>query len=486
MFYDLLEISANRSPGKLAIVDRGLVYSYEALLSLVSDRERLLRHEGVGHLDTVAIQLPNSAEWIATFLAADRIGATVLPLDPSLKAQEVESYCIRAGVEALVRQSSPTPGTDEARPPMISSVPQFDIVRLAANPGRRPHDGEHGQLACQEPRLLFLSSGSTGLPKIVPRAVAQADAHRRLSQAGLPRIPTDVVLAVLPFCHTLGLLRVVVVTLAEGATLVVEQYSPRISAATIARSRVSVFMATPLMLRLLVETEFHPVPDFSSLRVVGSGGAALSAAAARAFEGKFGAPVESFYGSAETGPIAHARATERTEEAGWVGRPYDAVRVEIWDSSGSPQEAGVPGQIAVRSPAAATSYLDEPDATERTFRRGYVLPGDRGCLKRDGHLFVLARERPMINVAGKKVSPAEVEACLLSHPGVAEAFVVAERAESGVDRVKALVVPTKPVTVSELREFCRQRLADFKVPRQILLVKDVRRGPLGKPRLGES
>jgi long-chain acyl-CoA synthetase len=481
MLYDLLAQSASHFPGKPAIVDGGTAYSYDRLLALVGDWERRLQKEGFGPSETVVMQLPNSVEWVAAFFAAERMGATILPLDPSLKAPEVELYCAHAGASARLCQRAATPGLNEAGPHGGSRVP-VEVMRMAARP-ERPAAGAHrDQPAGQRPLLLFLSSGTTGLPKLVPKTTAQVAAQLRLCQVGLPRRETDVVLCVLPFFHTLGLLRILAVTLAEGAALVIEPFSPRGTAATIERQRVSVFMGTPVMIRLLVETEFERLPDFSSLRIVASGGAALAPAVARAFEDKFGVPVESLYGSTESGPVACARPEDMVEEPGWVGRPYAGVTVEIWDSSGKPLGPGVPGEIAVRSAASASSYLDDPDASERTFQRGYVLPGDTGYLNKDGHLFLLARKRPMINVAGEKVSPAEVEACLLSHPCVAEALVVADPAGSGTEWVKALVVPAAPVTVPELREFCRLRLADFKVPRQIVLVKEIPRGPLGKPR----
>lgn len=486
MLYELLAQSASRFSEKPAIVAGGTVYSYQRLLALVGDRERRLRKEGIGSLETVAVQLPNSVEWVAAFFAAQKIGATVLPLDPSLKPPEVELYCERAGVNARICHLAAPLGLDEAGGHGGSLALPVDIIRMDTKRGRRVPGAPQGHTGGERPLLLFLSSGTTGLPKIVPKNAAQTDAHRRLCGGGLQYSKADMVLAVLPFFHTLGLIRTLVNALAEGATLIIEPFSPRGTAATVERWRVSTVLATPLMLRLLVETEFPRAPDFSSLRIAASAGAALSPAVAGAFEDKFGVPVESFYGSTETGPVAHARPENRIAEAGWVGRPYAALTVEIWDSSGRPLEAGAPGEIAVRSSASASSYLGDPEASARTFRRGYVLPGDVGYLNKDGHLFLLARKRAMVNVAGEKVSVTEVEACLLSHPRVAEALVVAEQASGGTEWVKALVVPAAPVTILELREFCRLRLADFKVPRQIVLVKEIPRGPLGKPALAPS
>jgi acyl-coenzyme A synthetase/AMP-(fatty) acid ligase len=115
------------------------------------------------------------------------------------------------------------------------------------------------------------------------------------------------------------------------------------------------------------------------------------------------------------------------------------------------------------------------------FKGGRVFTGDVGRIDEAGHLFILGRARPMLNVAGKKVSPAEVEACLRTHPRVAEVLVVGAEAARADQKVQAFVVPAGSVTAQELTDFCRQRLADFKVPRQIVFVEDLSRGAMGKP-----
>ncbi len=179
-------------------------------------------------------------------------------------------------------------------------------------------------------------------------------------------------------------------------------------------------------------------------------------------------------------PAALARPGGRAGEPGWVGKAYSGVTIEVWDRSGNPVRAGVTGEVAVKGPANSTCYLGDPAASAVTFRNGYVLTGDIGFQNQAGDLFVLGRDKPMINAAGKKVSPAEVEACLRSHPSVADALVLGARAPDGDEKVQALVVPAGDVTALALQDFCGRKLAAFKVPRQVVFVKNLSRGAMGK------
>lgn len=297
----------------------------------------------------------------------------------------------------------------------------------------------------------------------------------------LPYSENDRVLAVLPFSHSFGLFNVLLASLAAGATLHIAPFSPRETAATIERARITVLPAGPFMFRMLSETEFRTVPDFSSVRLAVSTGSALSPAVALRFREKFGIGLAQCYGATEAGPIAVARPEERVDRPGWVGTPCAGVAVEIWDPAGKRLGLCEEGEVAVKSAAATCCYIGDAEASEDVFRNGYVLTGDMGCMDEAGRLFVLGRKRPMLNVAGKKVAPYEVEACLRMHPSVADVTVVGAATADGDERVKAFVVPAGEVTSVELQEFCGKRLADFKVPRQVVFVNSLSRGHMGKP-----
>jgi len=482
MWYQDLTSAAGAQSCKPALVQGDRTVSYGQLFQASEALAASLERGGLCSGQTAAMWMPNSIEHAIALLAIARIGAAALVLDPALKADEIARYDRRAGAVMLLHEprdsvaARPPPGAGGQDVPVLA-VPSCDVLCLEAG----------GALA-QTPRpaseahaFLLLSSGTTGPAKIVPKTVAQATGALRVFSDTLPYNAGDRILGVLPFCHSFGLFNVLLASLRAGATLYIERFSPRPTAAAIARHRITVLPATPFMVRMLAETDFRTAPDFSSVRLAVSAGSALSAAVVRRTREKFGIGVAQSYGTTESGPITIARSEDCVDAPGWVGTPYAGVTVEIRDSSGVPLGADLDGAVVVRSPANASCYLGDAEKSAATFDGGWVLTGDIGRLSKAGHLFVLGRTKRMINVAGKKVAPAEVEACLRSHPSVAEALVVADRAPDGGERVKALVVPAGEASVRQLQEFCAARLADFKVPRQIVFVEDLAAGRMGKP-----
>ena len=474
MMYELLARTASSFTDRPAVSEGGRALAYSGLLNVVDALSRHLGDLGLGPGQTVAVQMPNSIECIAALLALSRLGAVILPLDSSLKHEEVERYCRRAEAGALLRGSGEPGRTPEGGLRVFPLPPAEALSQWAHSAARQPETSSPAPHRGDQNLVLLLSSGTTGIPKIVPKSVAQGEAELRLLGPALRYSTEDRVLAVLPFCHSFGLFNVMLAAMAGGACLYVEPFAPRSAAATIEAARITVLPATPFMFHILSETNFRSRPDFSSVRLAVSAGSALSPAVAGRFQEKFGVAIAQSYGMTETGPVCLGRA-------GSVGRPYPGVMVEIWDPEGHPVADGASGEIAVKSPANSFSYLGDPEADAATFQRGYVLTGDIGYRNEAGDLFIQGRRKPMLHVAGKKVSPAEVEACLRSHPRVADVLVVGVKTPDGVsDSIKALVLPAGDVTMLELQEFCGKRLAAFKVPREIVLVKNVSGGALKK------
>jgi len=473
MLMTLLCHGAARMSKKAAIVDAGRTLSYRQLHDAAEAAGRYLRTKGLGPGQTVATQIANSVAFAVAVAAADYLGLANLILDPGLKAEESERYCRRAGVASVIR----APVTSHNSPPDGLSV-----LPITPPEGSRRKDGSYmaHDSRLKESRssqwgFLLLSSGTGGAPKIVPKTEKQAAAALEAYSSALPYYETDRVLAVLPFFHSFGLYNVLVTSIAAGATLYVEQFTPRETSAAIERNRITVLPATPFMIRMLSATEFKKVPDFSSVRLAVSAGSALPEETQRLTRTKLGLEVVQSYGTTESGPIAIARPDRKAHDAGWVGVGYPGVTIEIRGTSGNRVAPGVDGEIAVKSPGNTSRYLDNSKSSAVAFQGQWVLTGDTGHLNEAGELFVLGRKRRLVNVAGKKVAPAEVEACLRAHGSVADALVLPEKVPEGGERVKAIVVPAGEVSARQLQEFCMERLADFKVPRRILFVESLPR-----------
>jgi long-chain acyl-CoA synthetase len=477
--WESLARSADSSAQKPALIQEGLTLTYAELLDATAAMVALLRREGLRPADTVAIQVPHSVDCVVSLLASMRLGTTVLVLDTSLKQQAVARSCAQAGAGLLLTGPDGEGAPLEGGPRRLV-VPPVQGLRGAARRSADLQDLRAGSDAAAGSDFLLLSSGTTGPPKLVHRLAGTMEAAARIHAARFRYGPGDKTLAMLPFCHSFGLGNVLLGTLTYGGTMVLAPFSPRQTAATVERERITVLPATPFMFHMLADTAFHRRPDFSSVRLAAAVGSALSPAIAARFKEGFGVGISESYGATETGPVALA-GPELSAVAGCLGKPYPGIEVQIWDASGGRLGPGEPGEIVVKSPAAACEYLGDPEASAGKFRHGYVLTGDSGRLDEAGNLFVTGRMKPMVNVAGKKVAPAEVEACLRSHRGVAETLVVAGSGGEGAEWVKALVVPLGDVTAAELREHCAARLAAFKVPREVVFVESLASGLMHKP-----
>lgn len=450
-----IQKAAETHRDRTALVLNDVTTTYGQLLTAVESASMRLEAAGLAAGGTLAVRMEPVAGSVAHMLAGMRLGARILPLDPLLKADEIS----RAGQQAggmLVASAAGVEGwvgNAEGSP--------------AADAGRAGAPGES----------LFLSSGTVGLPKLVLRTPVQMDALMKIYVDDFPRLPSERLLAAMPMCHAHGFCNGLLASLLYGAAFYAVPIEPRALAETIERERINMVLAPPFILHVLNETRFRTEPDCSSVRFFLTGGSAISPAVVRKFTERFGIDLTLSYGATEAGTVACGVPENLEFDQGWVGHPHRGVAVEVWDEAGRPASPPQEGAIAVRSPAVASGYLGWED---KAFRDGWFVTGDIGRFDANGNLYVLGRRRPMINVAGKKVSPLEVELCLRSHPAVAEVVVTASESAAG-ERVKACVVRMADVTAAELRQHCGARLAEYKVPREIEFVTSLAKGPMGKP-----
>jgi long-chain acyl-CoA synthetase len=470
MLTELLEGVAARFGDRVALAcDQGEI-TYGELRSRASGLSAWLAERGVEPQSTVGVSMAPGPHSVVALFALGRLGCRVLLLDPGLKPAEVVGYCSRAGAAVLLQ------------PPGVLATPEQEEVEVWELPEPAAEAGPPPP-AAGAPVLLFLSSGTSGPPKIVMRTASQTAAAVRNFTDTVELTPEDRILAVLPFFHTFGLANVLLGGLSAGATLMPGRFAPRDTLRQIAQERVTVLPATPFMFRLMAATRVEPVPDMSSVRLAISAGSALAPAVRQAFLDRYGIGVRQSYGTTESGPVALTDAEGDDGGPACVGRLYEGVQVAIVGTDGRPVDEGDSGAVAVLSEANASGYLYAGPAAAGVFRDGMVYTGDVGRIDSEGRLHILGRNRPLLNVAGKKVAAAEVEACLRGHPAVTDVVVMGEPASDGSDIIKAVVSVASPVDAGDLRAFCAERIADFKVPRRIEFVDSLSTGPMGKANL---
>ncbi len=360
-----------------------------------------------------------------------------------------------------------------------------------------PWDLSRAVLACRDAApvplppgtaVLKLTSGSTGVPRAVAVSARQlaADTVQILRTMGVPA--GAVTLAAIPLTHSYGIGSCLVPLLLAGTPLVLPGSAlPAVLAGALERARVEHFPAVPAMVRALAG--LGRIPPLPLLRVCLSAGAPLPPADAGAFFAATGHKVHVFYGSSECGGITYDRSARPVHEEGAVGTPMVRVAVRVVGEDGVPLPAGQPGRIEVLSRAAALGTVPG-ESGEGVLRPGRFLTGDLGVVRQDGDLVLTGRVADVINVAGRKVHPAEVRAVLEGIPGVRAAAVLGVDAPARGHVVAAAVVLAggSTLTCRDILAVCRRALAPHKVPRRMAIVAELpanERGKLDRRKLSE-
>jgi long-chain acyl-CoA synthetase len=440
-----------------------------------------LASTGLGQGDPVALVLPNVPEFAVAFFAVARLGGVVVPLNPQFKEAELDFHFREAGVRAVVtdQQTLDTCRRIVAewddRVQILSAVDHLiDTNSVGAEDAGSP-DAE---------AVFQYSSGATGRPKRVPRTHGQLRVEADSVVATAAIDPDDVIFCTIPLFHSYGMGCCLLAAVRAGATLVLAQDAhPFILKrdqvlAELERERATVFPAVPFTFRLLAETAGSA--DLSALRLCISAANALPRSTFDAFERRFGIPIRQMYGLTEAGAVTLNLDEDPRTTATSVGHPLEGVEVAIIDDAGEELEAGRNGEVVIRSLAMTRGYAGMDDLNRQAFREVGYLSGDRGRLDEDGRLFITGRKKLLIDVAGDKVDPIEVEDVLAVHPKVGEVVVVGVPSNvDGEELIKAVVVARRECQERELIRYCRERLADYKVPHHVEFRKEIPRSPAG-------
>jgi long-chain acyl-CoA synthetase len=332
------------------------------------------------------------------------------------------------------------------------------------------------------PVMFQFSSGSTGTPKRIARTHLKILQELDALVNTLQETPQDRFLGVAPFSHVNGLMRTMLSSFRAGATLYPAAFERHRVAELIERERLTVFISVPFMFITLAQTRFERAPDFSSLRLCVSASAPLPLKYNREFRDKFGVFIRQLYGSTETGTMSVNLGGDIENTLDSVGAPLPGVSFAIADSDDNRLSAGAVGQVLVSSPWAIEGYDDLPELNAKVFRAGFFYTGDLGRLDTEGRLYLQGRLKFLINKGGFKIDPREVEEVLEAHPGIEQVAVVGVPTSYGDDKVKAVIVRRLPCTEVELAEFCRGKIADFKIPSVFEFREELPTSPTGKLR----
>ncbi len=470
MLYKHFYTQVQEYPHKVAVVCGNQDLTFSELNSQVNSIALRLGEEGMGKGKVIATSLPAGIELIATMLASFKIGACLLPLNSKFTDTEITDYLSRSEASLVVALTEEI--TRIASLSVELSTIAFESIDTADGNSVVEDDD------AQAPGLVLFSSGSTGKAKQVVRTYRQLIAeYEAFTQTALVDA-TDVFLCSVPLHHAHGFSNAFMASLLNGAKLVITpgEFNPRSVIRALEKHAVTVYPSATFMLKMLASTRLKQQPDLSQLRLVFTAGAPLADEIREALQQTLTVTACQLYGSTEAGAIA---LNIGDAPAYSVGRPLKGYVVSIINEDGMECPPGVEGDIVVQSPSAATEYKNNPDASAETFIEGNYVTGDIGFKNVHGDLFITGRKKQLINVAGLKVDPIEVEKVLMALEPVREVVVLGKPDSDYGEVVKAVVV-ADDLTEGDVVAHCKANLAEYKWPKMIEFRSEIPRSPLGK------
>jgi long-chain acyl-CoA synthetase len=445
-----------------------------------------------GHV--VAIQLPNVPEFLTAYFGALKAGMTVLPVNPLLKAAELEHQLTDSGASIMVGFAGLhaeaakacelvglplyLAGDAAARPD--GALPLSDLMSAGplAEPGGAIWPGDADDTA-----VLIYTSGTTGKPKGAELTHFLLYMNCTISGQLFGARPDDVTLAVLPFFHVFGLSSVINVSVRYGGCLsIVPRFEPRAVLDAIEADKCTVIAGVPTMLHALAQLDVSG-RHVAALRVAVSGGASLPEDVMRTFEGKYGIEVLEGYGLSETGSTSSFnRPGDRKPLS--VGKPIWGVQMRIADNNDEPLAPGRDhiGEIQISGHNVMKGYRNRAEATASALAGGWLHTGDLGYVDEDGFYFIVDRTKDLVIRGGYNVYPREIEEVLFAHPGILEAAVIGKPDDRLGEEVVAVVVLREGASLdaAQIIAYCRERLAAYKYPREVRFRAELPKGPSGK------
>ncbi len=474
----------NTAPGNstaVIIPETATAVTYDSLRRQVMGMAEDLAGIGIQRGDRVANVLPNGLPTIVAFLAG-AVAGTAAPLNPAYRFDEFAFYLEDTSAKVLL---VPEEGAEEARraaehlkiPVYAVQMDDKGHVSIVDAPKRVPVIPP----SPDDVALVLHTSGSTGRPKRVPLK------HRNLAvsceniAATYELKANDVSLCVMPLFHIHGLVASTLSSFMTGGTVVVPgKFNPMSFWRTIREHDVTWYSCVPTIHQLSTARLNEKPEGIEKLRFVRSCSSALSPVLKEKLENLLQVPVLEAYGMTEAShQMCSNPLPPRESKASSVG-PGTGVKVGIMDDDGNLLPSGELGEVVIQGPNVVDGYENNPEANAKSFTNGWFRTGDQGVIDAEGYLHLTARIKELINRGGEKIAPLEIDEVMMTHPCVAEAVAFGMPHPTWGEEVAIAVVLKEPQTEAMLMEHCKKHLADFKVPKKILIVEKIPRTATGK------
>ncbi|CAM5208848.1 Long-chain acyl-CoA synthetase OS=Ureibacillus acetophenoni OX=614649 GN=SAMN05877842_10781 PE=4 SV=1 [Ureibacillus acetophenoni] len=486
------------NPEKTAYHFLGQDTTYAEFERKVGNLSFALKEIGIGKGDHVAFLLGNSPEFLLSLYACMRIGATAVPVNPIYQLDEIAYIFNNGDVQAVIALDTLLPMLDEGKV-LFPKVDKYIVCetkngdqslsselrgKLYKFSELLEADGELAPVEINEEdtAIILYTSGTTGYPKGAELSYRNLYANARDVSHFMGYTADDRIIATLPLFHVFALTVVANAPLFVGGTvLIAPRFSPGEIFQLARAQKASVFAGVPTMYNFMYQYAEGNAEDFATVRLAISGGAPLPAQVLHNFEGKFHVPISEGYGLSEASPVTCFNPQDRVRKVGSIGTSITNVENKIVDDNGKELPPNEVGELIVRGRNVMKGYYKNVGETVKAIRDGWLYTGDLAKMDEEGYFYIVDRKKDMIIVGGFKVYPREVEEVLYQHEAILEAAVVGIPDENFGEAVCAYVVLKDSVTSEdELKEFCTEHLAKYKVPTEVRIVSSLPKNSTGK------
>jgi long-chain acyl-CoA synthetase len=484
---ELLQARVIANPTKVFLLSEadGRSYTYERFNDAVDRVAAMLQAKGLHRGDVVSLLMPNSVEYVIAYFACWRLGALAGPINSLLKSQEIAYVMSNSEAKALLVHSQFLPIIENVgeQAPELSSVIVFDDESVSTSDLKAAVSD--AEIAESDEAIIIYTSGTTGKPKGCLLTHGNLIANAGQISSWLRFTPNDRLLTMMPLFHMNAVSVTTMSALYAGGSTVV---SPKFSASRfwqiISDYQITSFGSVATMLSMLLSTYPEGVPaglKTDQLRFAMCGSAPVPAEVLKAFEETFHCLVIEGYGLSESTCRSTFNPPDERRRPGSCGLPI-GNEMKVVDEDDREVADGELGEILLRGPNILKAYYKNAEATETAFRSGWFHTGDIGYRDFDGFYYIVDRKSDMIIRGGENIYPREIDEVLYQHPAIAVAATIGVPDQLYGEEVAAFVVlkEGEKATEEEVKDFCLERLADYKCPKTIRIVAEIPKGPTGK------
>lgn len=444
--------------------------------------------------DRVGILLRNRPEFLTALYGVWKCGAVVVCVNTFLKPDEICFVLSDCEVKVLITEGmfveclKPIRDRLETLETIVlmdAEPPDESYCSYADSLKGRSFENPDVSIHPEDDAVFVYTSGTTGIPKAAVLTHHNLISNVDSCQKHLSLVPEDRFLLVLPMFHSFCLTVNCILPVYCGGSIVmlesIRDFEKMLQA--VIMHKPTVLAAMPQLYNVLANATLpEAVRNAFTFRACVSGSAALPEAVLKAFAAKFPCPLLEGYGLSETSPVAAINPLDGVQKVGSIGIPIPDVEIKIFDENDNEVPVGEVGELVIRGSNVMKSYYKRPEETAEVLRSGWLHTGDIGKVDEDGYFFILDRKKELIISKGMKVYPRQIEELLYAHPRVADAAVVAKPHElHGEIPVAFISVKAgEEVSKTELLDYLRPRVAPYKVPREVIFVKEFPRAPTGK------